>query len=71
MIEKCGQKIKRPGEVKRGTKEQNIANTIDEETGDWTLDTGSLLNSVKPQRFLLKHNVSKKEKVQLSNDRTF
>ena len=40
MIEKCGQKIKRPGEVKRGTKEQNIANTIDEETGDWTLDTG-------------------------------
>jgi len=41
MIEKCGEKVKKPSEVKRGKEKArtNIQETVDEETGDWTLDT--------------------------------
>ena len=39
MIERSGEKLKRPGEVKRGQKVSMVAETVDEDTGDWTLDT--------------------------------
>ena len=40
MIEKHGERIRKPSEIKRGAgKASRVQETVDEETGDWTLDT--------------------------------
>lgn len=56
MIEKSGQKIRRPNEIKKGETKRSRAGieTVDEMTGDWTLDTARQ----KLHEFLAKRKIA-------------
>ena len=72
MVEKCGAKVRRPNEIKKGdgTRLRAGVETVDELTGDWTLET----SRQKLHEFLAKRKIALEyimEEIGAASSRTY